>query len=683
MHDLMHDLAVLVAKSESLMVKSDTKEVPPRICHVSVDLPSLNDRPWEIPAPLLGAIGIRTFFLPAQPLHFHVSYAVELENSLYAKIVSTFKRLRVLDLHTLRIETVPSCISKLTHLRYVDLSGNYGIETLPNSITELLNLQTLKLSNCGLKRLPREIRKLVSLRHLEIDGCHGLSDMPSGLGELTCLRALQEFKVGPSNRLSELKDLNNLWEKLSIVLPWRLPLLGRPRLKEAEEANLKEKQHLQSLIFDFGNSIDDDDGELESVLEALRPHTNLKKLEIKRYRGVRLPTWMSFLLNLVQISLENCNGCKHLPKLEQLPCLKSLSLDHLESVEYIDDNSCGGVNDESSSSSPSSSTEPTTTTATFFPSLENLYIMEMPKLKEWWRSKLGEDEEQSTANNQEERQLLSHPSFPCLVESDICFCPQLTSMPLQPTVVKLNFRQVSGRVVQEQLLTMAKETPTTVATSSSSLVPLSNLEQLDTWEIEDLVTLPEEAFRLLTSLLKLKIYSCPKLTSLSGGMRHLTTLVSLEIKSCKELDLSDGGMHFQGLRNLTSLRIVDIPKLVSLPAGLQHVTTLQSLYIDGCKNLESLPEWIGNLTSLQKLGICVCPSLKSLEISGVIGIRGEIMGGGNRRDDGSLVINNNNVFSALESLRKKKKTGKSKNNSSSNAQVLQGETCPISDPDGK
>ncbi|XP_059639072.1 putative disease resistance protein RGA3 [Cornus florida] len=445
MHDLIHDVAVLVAKSESLMVNLSTKEVPPRIHHVSIDLPSLNDRPWEIPAPLLGAIGIRTFFWPAQGYYSTVSYDVERENSVYAKIVSTFKRLRVLDLHKLGFQTVPSCISKLTHLRYLDLSGNSGIKTLPNSITELPNLQTLKLSHCeSLERLPREIRKLVRLRHLEIDGCHGLSDMPRGLGELTCLRTLKEFKVGPSNRLSELKDLNNLRGKLLIELPrmdlrrdQSIEVPRRPRLKEAEEANLKEKQHLQSLRFDFGNFIyiDDDDGELKSVLEALRPHTNLKMLEITGYRGVRLPTWMSFLLNLVQIYLHNCNGCKNLPKFEQRPCLQSLRLVDLDSVEYIDDNSCGGVNDESSSFSPSSST-----TTAFFPSLKYLQLKDISNLKGWWRSKLGEDEEQSTANNQEEQQLLSHPSFPCLVESNISYCPQLTSMPLQPTVVKLIFQ---------------------------------------------------------------------------------------------------------------------------------------------------------------------------------------------------------------------------------------------------
>ncbi|XP_059641685.1 putative disease resistance protein RGA3 isoform X1 [Cornus florida] len=209
MHDLMHDLAQSTAASESSMVNLDANDVSTRTRHVSFDVSfdsSLcTEFSLKIPNPLLGAVKVRTFFLPAaiqSPL-------LKLEESVFETIVSTFKRLRVLDMHALGVMTVPSCISELRHLRYLDLSNNHRIVTLPNSITNLQNLQTLKICDCPFfNQLPRDIRKLVSLRHLEIDGGSHLNDMPRGMGQLTCLRTLNQFIVGPFNRLSELKNLN-------------------------------------------------------------------------------------------------------------------------------------------------------------------------------------------------------------------------------------------------------------------------------------------------------------------------------------------------------------------------------------------------------------------------------------------------------------------------------------------
>lgn len=89
--------------------------------------------------------------------------------SICEAVVSRFKSLRILDLHNLGIEAVPNSISKLRHLRYLDLSRNTDIIALPNSITMLYNLQTLKLSDCRqLQELPRDIKKLVNLVNLEI-----------------------------------------------------------------------------------------------------------------------------------------------------------------------------------------------------------------------------------------------------------------------------------------------------------------------------------------------------------------------------------------------------------------------------------------------------------------------------------------------------------------------------------
>ncbi|XP_059641688.1 disease resistance protein L6-like isoform X2 [Cornus florida] len=331
-------------------------------------------------------------------------------------------------------------------------------------------------------------------------------------------------------------------------------------------------------------------------------------------------SFTSVLPNLVHINIWNCEGCKHLPKIEQLPSLRELHLGGLTSIEYIDDYfSSGGPtgggneldNDESLMSSPfpSSSSRggggrrerapPPPTT--FFPSLKYLTLEFMPNLKGWWRmSKLAAAEDQ-------ELSLL--PSFPCLIESLIRYCPKLTSMPLQPTVVKLELWEVREKLVQQQLLMKTKTTMVAATRSSSSslVLPLSNLEELVV--SVDQVTLPEAAFQRLTSIRKLVIGGCPRRTSLSRWMLHLTALRSLHINDCQEIDLSDIG---DDNANLTSLTIERIPKLKSLPAGLLHFTTLQHLTIKYCENLMSLPEWIGSLTSLQQLYICDSPRLNSL-----------------------------------------------------------------------
>ncbi|WKA13269.1 hypothetical protein VitviT2T_030587 [Vitis vinifera] len=330
------------------------------------------------------------------------------------------------------------------------------------------------------------IKSLVSSDNQEIPSMVAIVGI-GGVGELTSLQSLPVFAVGNvrrAGRLSELKELNNLRGGL-----WIQGLENvRDVVLESREANLGGKQHIQSLRLNWRRSGAQSSEDVESVLEGLQPHRNLKKLCIEGYGGIRFPSWMmngglsSMLPNLTTVNLEGCSRCQTLPCFVRLPHLKSLQLDDLEKVEYM----------ECSSEGP------------FFPSLENLNVNRMPKLKELWR-----------------RGLPTHPppSLPCLSKLKIYFCDELASLELHSS-------------------------------------PL--LSQLEVVFCDELASLELHSSPLLSIL---EIHHCPKLTSLRLPQSPL--LSRLDIRFCG--DLASLELHSSPL--LSSLKIFDCPKLTSVQAS--------------------------------------------------------------------------------------------------------------------
>ncbi|XP_065628653.1 putative disease resistance protein RGA1 isoform X2 [Quercus suber] len=577
-HDLMHDLAIQVSRSESTTIYSKEKVIDEKTRHVSFGdtLYSLSD----IPISLYKARRIRTFLLPCQP----TNDTIRSNDSTYSAIVASFKFIRLLDLHNMGIKTISSSIKKLKHLRYLDLSENEDIEMLPNSIVKLYNLQTLKLSWCTrLKELPRDINKLVNLRFLEIDECSGLTHMPNGLGQLTNLQTLSRFVMSKGRidsvprSYGELKELNRLNE-----LRGNLSIENLKQVKDApleyKDANLKEKQWLDRLDLKWVEEDINEKGAAgydDMSLEALQPHINLKALRLERYGGVIFPHWFLSLRNLVQFKLNSFKKCQYLPPLDQLPSLKIMDLRRLDSLEHISDS------------------ERDNSDSLFYPSLEKLDIWFCPNLKGWWRGRRD-----------------SLPSFPRLSDLDISNCPnQLTSFPLFPYLERLSLSKCSLKQSLERMMINNKtlgNLPSITSSSSSTIVaPLSKLSWMT---IEE--ALPEECLPNLISLRTLSLDNCP----LPQGIRYLTALQHLFVGNSKVVDLFNDWdeMEWQGLTTLLSLHFNKLPKLVSLPMGLQYVSSLQNLQIWQCRSLIAIPEWICKLISLQSLHIWDCPNLESL-----------------------------------------------------------------------
>ncbi|KAF8038115.1 hypothetical protein BT93_B0849 [Corymbia citriodora subsp. variegata] len=548
MHDLMHDLARLVAGKECWVAGDDTESVNESIRHISYG--STFNLMGELPISRLKASALRTILSTT-----HLKESGQSQPTSEAdlqKLIQNFKRLRVLGLCGTKVEKVPGSICELKHLTYLDLSCNFRLKRLPNSITRLQSLQTLNLDQCSaLEELPSDIKKLVSLRNLNIDRC-SIRYMPHGLGELSSLHRLTHFilpkdKAGAKNYcgLGELNRLNNIRGRLKIEY------LGYVTDVETEskDANLEGKHSLESLVLRWRWSGFRTDNAVignrdEALLDGLRPHSNLQKLFISQYQGESFPRWMmdsliSFLPNLIEVCFNECGRCKCLPPLGQLPNLEILDIESLPKLEYI----------ESGRSS---------TSTTSFPKLSRLRFFRCEKLKAMPLAPHLEELHLYDANVQlsinQMRDLKKLKSLhiqemkflECLPEE--CF-QSLTSL--------------------ESLQIMGCNRLTSLSQGLRHLTSLVNLsigycEELDISKDErgnllDFHGLPSlRSIEDLRSLQRLEIEGCDSLTSLPEGMRRLTSLTDLEIMDCPELKERcerDIGEDWDKIKHIPNIRI--------------------------------------------------------------------------------------------------------------------------------
>ncbi|KAK3417205.1 hypothetical protein EUGRSUZ_H02942 [Eucalyptus grandis] len=343
MHDLMHDLALKVAGDECKMIDLNEGGIIRGIRHASFasQLPSL-----QKVTSLLEATNLRTFLSLKER---HIAEPNYFSNE-YHEIISKFRHCRALRLCYEDFGIPPSLGSQLKHLRFLDISRNPSIQNLPDSITDLVNLQTLNLSDCyHLTTLPRDMKKLVNLRHLLIGGCYSLSHMPCGLSHLSKLQTLQLFIIqkmdhkvpgGGVGSLDELGGLNRLAGSIALEnLQFLQPVLN--------EGHLREKQHLRCLELSW--SMEQHDGKSDSdelvLWEYLRPHPNLTRLRIDSCMNRSPPSWLSSIMNLIELTLDSCREWKYLPSLElrhlrfiNLPKLVVLpeGIQHITTLESLD-----------------------------------------------------------------------------------------------------------------------------------------------------------------------------------------------------------------------------------------------------------------------------------------------------------------------------------------------------------
>ncbi|XP_016646883.1 PREDICTED: disease resistance protein RGA2-like [Prunus mume] len=564
MHDLVHDLAELVSRSEM----EDKLENQ----HVAWDPSKSSQRNVE----------------KRQSLFVNGDQAIS-NNTL----LISFKALRVLNLYRADIEELPSSIGVLTHLRYLNVFGT-KIKQLPKSIGKLYNLQTLRVENTrNLVTFPKEMENLINWRHVYF---YYDKPVPFGMGRLEHLQTISpSFTLDKeSNRgIDDLGGLNQLKGELIIK--------GLEHARDGRQAgasNLVGKANLRRLTLKWSSYHEGRNEKDIDVLEGLRPNTELEILKIDRFMGSKLASWMmsgSLPLKLTEIWLRNCGECEQVPSLGHLPNLRLVEFSYMYKLKCVGVEFYGYNHNNG---------------ATFFPALKSLTIICCPALIKW--------EELPTYEKV--------AVFPCLEELTIKHCISLEFIPItlgkgMPCLCKLQIEdceKLSSLPTSLEYCISLQELDIFrchgLTSLSSGLPSCTSLKKLRIESCDNLISLADLDVSRLQSLSSLDIFNCGKLNYLPlEGLCSLTRVESMKMGPFSE-EL-DSFPDFELPSQIQRLVMKGWPnlRLKSLPQQIQHLTTsLTFLEIDSFDGVEALPEWLGNLSSLTTLSIRRCKNLVSL-----------------------------------------------------------------------
>ncbi|RVW74204.1 putative disease resistance RPP13-like protein 1 [Vitis vinifera] len=405
--------------------------------------------------------------------------------------------------------------------------------------------------------------KLINLRHLDISDT-SLKEMPMGMKGLKRLQTLTAFVVGEDRgaKIKELRDMSHLGGRLCIS-----KLQNVVDAMDVFEANLKGKERLDELVMQWDGEATARDLQKETtVLEKLQPHNNLKELTIEHYCGEKFPNWLGehSFTNMVSMQLHDCKNCSSLPSLGQLGSLKELSIMRIDGVQKVGQEFYGNIGSSS------------------FKPFEALEILRFEKILEW------------------EEWVCREIEFPCLKELYIKICPKLKKdLPKHlPKLTKLEISKCGQLVCR---LPMAPFINELVLEECDDVVSRSgvHLASLTSLNVSNICKIPVE-LQYLHSLEWLVLSDCPDLNELPPVLHKLTSLKRLEIKGCPRLS-SVSEVELPSM--LEFLRVQQCDSLESLPEGLMaNNTRLQDLSIMHCGSLRSLPSCISSLESLFILG---------------------------------------------------------------------------------
>ncbi|KAJ9550089.1 hypothetical protein OSB04_022632 [Centaurea solstitialis] len=597
MHDLINDLATSVAggfcfRLDDKKDKNNEKDSFERFRHVSFIGEEYGT--YRKFKELEGAVGLRTFL----PLSLSSWPSFYLSNNDLAELLPQLRFIRVLSLsrhHS--ITELPQSTGTLKHIRYLNVSWT-NIESLPQEVGDLYNLQSLLLRHCHmLSSLPFSFVKLIKLQHLDIYDTPQLSKMPLGIGGLTNLQTLSKIIIEGSDgfKISEMKDLSSLKGQVSIS---GLDKVIDPT--QAEDAKLQQKEGIDDLTIEWSNEFDDSRNQVTEyeVLNSLRPPPKLKKLGILFFGGTIFPSWVGepSFNQLTELKLHGCKRCTDLPPLGHLGSLKKLFVDGMDGVKTFSLELPGRTDSFH---------------GTAFPLLE---VLGFSNMQGWerWSTRLGDNNDGTSR------------SFPFLREVYVKNCPKLVeiSIDLMPSLVDLYLKGCSEEVFESMV--GASSSIRTLTLKDISCGSLENyrcpnsVESLDISSCDSLTSLTLSTIHELPSSIKtLLVSDCDNLESIAENGFGTISLEHVRITNCKNLK-SFPHEHLESLTSLECLTIINCPSMDdSFPCGLWP-PNLRKLLM-GCLK-KPMSEWggvvsfVGNAKDVTSSSFLLPPSLKLLEI---------------------------------------------------------------------
>nr|XP_027060971.1 disease resistance protein RGA2-like [Coffea arabica] len=332
-----------------------------------------------------------------------------------------------------------------------------------------------------------------------------------GIGQLANLRTLPHFRISQAKgcQLEELECLRNLRGELKIF-----GLENVSSFESAAKANLSKKSSIQGLRLSWDGTKEDCDDNINSVMEGLQPHPNLKDLAISGFKGSRFPSWMvakdrvTVLRNLVRLTLEELGKCEQVPPLGDLPCLESLEMVSLHNVKRIGAEFYGlDINARRSASCSNRDGKP----VTLFPKLSRFVLRNMGSLEEWSDAMVPSNSSSSIK------------VFPSLRYLELGgFSDDLDHFPGPHSTTNLVSLESLGLYGWPKITSLPDQ-----------IQHLSTLGTLLLCRFEGLEVLPEW-MGSLRNLRKLVTSNCSNLRQLPSAeaMRHLTNLNYLSITRC-------------------------------------------------------------------------------------------------------------------------------------------------------